>query len=793
MIYKNVNGTQKLVTNIRKPKKWRRFEYLESSGTQYIDTGINLTTSDKFEFECDFTYTDQNKVAAPFFGTQSYTTGFMCMYHYTNNNQFTLYIKGQMLGFQNQTISSGTRLQTYLSIDTSNKSYSLTVNSNSISGTYNNQITDTTSHITFFYGSNYTKYKTKCYSFKVKINNTLARDYIPCEYNGQYGMWDLVENKFYENKGTGTFTVGPEIPNYDEVEKLIVLKDSNIPKGLEFYTYLQGDGQAYIDTECLLNRASTISITMQLTAKTNQDRYVGVQKSGLNILMYSGDSGNNIKTYTNISSGGTYGTLVSHNTVIHHYFINDTSHKSYCDGTSKVTHTSVPTTDDYVASCYLFWANGAAAGGQGTCRIYGCQIYDNDVLVRSLYPCTYKGQAGMWDKVNNVFYGNAGEGSFSLGDKINTNFEEVSDSMPLYDNNIHIEPDGSEWIHIFHHNNPASNLFASTNTFLTQVHTDANRWFDVSYCYKLPKYEFLLKQSTTTGSTEYKYRWIQNINPMVAGFNDVSRSKVTYNEGTGYTVPGTTYGGLCRGIGSTYLRANNNAASNWWGAIGAWGLSGGYVPSWNGQQVTTGCIDLYVRKISIKREIPVWVQKNALVGDGNAYINTGLNLDPTKKLRIVTEVTAHPDDGNPVAFFGTNDYQTGIMGIYHYTNNSEYYLYVHGQSHTGNRPFNINAGELIQFDTTIDFPNLSTTGTFQGTQINGTFTQITDTTHPITVFKSQYATKYKGKCYKFQIYQDDVLIRNYVPATMGGRPGLYDKVNYKMYFNANSSGNFTVE
>jgi len=62
------------------------------------------------------------------------------------------------------------------------------------------------------------------------------------------------------------------------------------------------------------------------------------------------------------------------------------------------------------------------------------------------------------------------------------------------------------------------------------------------------------------------------------------------------------------------------------------------------------------------------------------------------------------------------------MGIYHYTNNSEYYLYVHGQSHTGNRPFNINAGELIQLDSTIDFPNLSTTGTFQGTQINGTFT-----------------------------------------------------------------------
>jgi len=54
-------------------------------------------------------------------------------------------------------------------------------------------------------------------------------------------MWDLVENKFYGNKGTGTFTVGSEIANYDEVEKLII-PSKLLPSGVELYDYIEGTG-----------------------------------------------------------------------------------------------------------------------------------------------------------------------------------------------------------------------------------------------------------------------------------------------------------------------------------------------------------------------------------------------------------------------------------------------------------------------------------------------------------------------------------------------------------------------
>lgn len=51
-------------------------------------------------------------------------------------------------------------------------------------------------------------------------------------------------------------------------------------------------------------------------------------------------------------------------------------------------------------------------------RVYSCQIYDNDVLVRDYVPCANaSGTAGLYDLVNDKFYGNAGSGTFAKGAK----------------------------------------------------------------------------------------------------------------------------------------------------------------------------------------------------------------------------------------------------------------------------------------------------------------------------------------------------------------------------------------
>lgn len=53
---------------------------------------------------------------------------------------------------------------------------------------------------------------TKIYYFRVYSNDNLVLDMIPCVRNsdGAAGMYDRVQNKFYPNQGSGTFVVGPE-------------------------------------------------------------------------------------------------------------------------------------------------------------------------------------------------------------------------------------------------------------------------------------------------------------------------------------------------------------------------------------------------------------------------------------------------------------------------------------------------------------------------------------------------------------------------------------------------------
>ena len=44
---------------------------------------------------------------------------------------------------------------------------------------------------------------------KIYNNGILIRDFIPCEYEGVFGLWDKVTNQFFANNGTGEFVAGP--------------------------------------------------------------------------------------------------------------------------------------------------------------------------------------------------------------------------------------------------------------------------------------------------------------------------------------------------------------------------------------------------------------------------------------------------------------------------------------------------------------------------------------------------------------------------------------------------------
>ena len=184
-----------------------------------------------------------------------------------------------------------------------------------------------------------------------------------------------------------------------------------------------------------------------------------------------------------------------------------------------------------------------------------------------------------------------------------------------YDNNIYIEPDGTMWVRVYHHNNPSTNgLFSSANTFATGCYIDEHRWFNVNVCNYLDKWELLVIQNLTSDSVIYKFRWIQTTNPMTATYEDTVSTNITINNSSGYNEP--NYPGLWKNNAHTYLSNHGNADTSYWGAIGTWYNYNGGTPSFIGSYVvTTGCTDLYVRidNVTLTTADKTQFKKNGLV------------------------------------------------------------------------------------------------------------------------------------------------------------------------------------
>lgn len=177
------------------------------------------------------------------------------------------------------------------------------------------------------------------------------------------------------------------------------------------------------------------------------------------------------------------------------------------------------------------------------------------------------------------------------------NLSTISETFVCpFDPNFYTEPDGSIWIRIFHHNNPKDYLFASTDTFTTNVYKDYNRWFYVSLCNKITNniYELMIKQKVAYNSNEVKYRWIQTKNPMTATYNETVLANVTRNTSEEYSTY-ASYAGLYLKNSNTYLAANNGDNNSWWGATGSWTARAGGIPCYASETVTTGYMDLYLR------------------------------------------------------------------------------------------------------------------------------------------------------------------------------------------------------
>jgi len=194
-------------------------DYLESTGTQYINTGIIMEYGD--EYVCDFEISQLN--------TPSYSGGYMLAavsaysgmgrsyglgwYKQTNQSWYNF-----LVGCKDTTWYTSDRLP-YPQVNTRYKTRSiidrgniaLYVNGNfAFNDTYTDNITNTTYPLAMFArnstGSISAYAVVKAYSLKMFKSSNIVRDYLPAiDENGVGFMFDRVSHTIYDNAGTGVF------------------------------------------------------------------------------------------------------------------------------------------------------------------------------------------------------------------------------------------------------------------------------------------------------------------------------------------------------------------------------------------------------------------------------------------------------------------------------------------------------------------------------------------------------------------------------------------------------------
>lgn len=183
------------------PKEYQQVEYIESSHTQWIDTGIYFEKDDSIDV-----------VVRPTEYALNYHNYDRCVFGcYANSLQTELGIWVRKFRFDVSFTSNTINDNTYHVV----KSSDVWTLDNEIQGTGINR-TNTT-HTIILFGRWYNGIDKlsdiRVYSYKHIRNNAVILDLIPCyrKADGEIGMYDTVSKTFYTNAGTGTFTKGADV------------------------------------------------------------------------------------------------------------------------------------------------------------------------------------------------------------------------------------------------------------------------------------------------------------------------------------------------------------------------------------------------------------------------------------------------------------------------------------------------------------------------------------------------------------------------------------------------------
>ena len=207
MMYSPKKGSSRL------PSDFQEVEYIESTGTQYIDSGLSINNPLSFKTEFKWRKTSTSTSDQCLAGAR-YVTNYSIGYKGPN-----CYNHGLELAPEFSSIISFTDNTDYDSVFEGGNSvtkYTQNGTTYTSSNPYN-QFNTYGYNITLFAmnqgGSVRWFFVGRLYHYSFTINGTKVRDFIPCyrKSDNEIGLYDLVGKQFYTNQGSGSFLKGKDV------------------------------------------------------------------------------------------------------------------------------------------------------------------------------------------------------------------------------------------------------------------------------------------------------------------------------------------------------------------------------------------------------------------------------------------------------------------------------------------------------------------------------------------------------------------------------------------------------
>lgn len=396
-------------------------EYLESTGTQWIDTGILSKQSLKIKAKFEGTNTTVSQFA---YGVRKDTATITCA---TGLSDYNLgYVRW---GTSAYSVSTPPGL-----VEIEQDASGVKINGTTYTYRETQTVTPQTGYtMTIFAGRNSTSGVTanmegKFYYLKLYDENTLVRDYIPSiDENNNVFMFDRVSHSCFLNAGTGTFKHSPVQVEYIE------------SSGTQYINLgLKGKNGYDFDYKFNSTRIDSTAYGIGGEWETNKSCYLGLIRNTNKFAYHYQNTQSPIEVQT-LTANTDYRVQAHLYSGEQYYIINGTK-----SAVGTISGTFESTTD-----MNLFRVNSSSPI-YSYIKMYYLKAWDNGVLVRDMIPALKDGAYGMWDKKNEVFYPNAGTGTFSAGSFVFKNSAPIrllQDAVPnAYQRVNYIESTGTQYI-----------------------------------------------------------------------------------------------------------------------------------------------------------------------------------------------------------------------------------------------------------------------------------------------------------------------------------------------------------